>query len=109
MLIPKNVFSWLHIRKHTLDCRYMREILPIRRKYLFNQSIKQSINHTLGALINPSVFFLCRAVGEIHFVQCDLRDVKQVEELCRRADQIFPAGIDILVNNAGNIELTEVL
>uniref|UniRef100_A0A8B8A5Z5 3-oxoacyl-[acyl-carrier-protein] reductase n=1 Tax=Crassostrea virginica TaxID=6565 RepID=A0A8B8A5Z5_CRAVI len=41
------------------------------------------------------------AVGEIHFVQCDLRDVKQVEELCRRADQIFPTGIDILVNNAG--------
>ena len=58
----------------------------------------------MDAFINPSAFFfLCRAVGEIHFVQCDLRDVKQVEELCRRADQIFPAGIDILVNNAGNI------
>ena len=105
MLIPKNVFSWSHIRKHTLDRRYMREILPIRRKSLFNQSI----NHTLGALINPSVFLLCRAVGEIHFVQCDLRDVKQVEELCRKADQIFPAGIDILVNNAGNIILIEGL
>ena len=58
----------------------------------------------MDAFINPSaLFFLCRAVGEIHYVQCDLRDVKQVEELCRQADQIFPAGIDILVNNAGII------
>ena len=62
----------------------------------------------MDAFINPSAFFfLCRAVGAIHYVQCDLRDVKQVEELCRRADQIFPTGIDILVNNAGIIRLTE--
>lgn len=42
-----------------------------------------------------------RAVGKVQYVQSDLRDVTQVLELCRQADQLFPEGIDILVNNAG--------
>lgn len=42
-----------------------------------------------------------RAVGKVHYVQSDLRDVTQVLELCRQADRLFPEGIDILVNNAG--------
>ncbi|XP_062592386.1 D-beta-hydroxybutyrate dehydrogenase-like [Saccostrea cucullata] len=41
------------------------------------------------------------AVGKVHFIQCDLREAKNVEDLCNRADQLFPEGIDILVNNAG--------
>ncbi|XP_061171811.1 D-beta-hydroxybutyrate dehydrogenase-like [Saccostrea echinata] len=41
------------------------------------------------------------AVGKVHFIQCDLREVKNVEDLCKRADEIIPEGIDILVNNAG--------
>lgn len=41
------------------------------------------------------------AVGKVHYVQSDLRDVTQVLELCRQADRLFLEGIDILVNNAG--------
>ncbi|XP_048745382.1 D-beta-hydroxybutyrate dehydrogenase-like [Ostrea edulis] len=41
------------------------------------------------------------AVGNVHYIQCDLRESNNVLNLCNQADQIFPEGIDILVNNAG--------
>ncbi|XP_048745380.1 D-beta-hydroxybutyrate dehydrogenase-like isoform X2 [Ostrea edulis] len=42
-----------------------------------------------------------KAVGKVHYIQCDLRESNNVLNLCNQADQLFPEGIDILVNNAG--------